>query len=85
MKNESVDTPLMVGLADSYIKYEPLGVVNILGSWNFPLNTTSTPLIQVIAAGNAAVVKPSEVSTWCSDFISRFVSKYLDQECYQCV
>lgn len=57
-----VDTPMYVGPAKSKILYEPLGVVCIMGSWNFPLYTTLAPLIHAIAAGNCAVIKPSEIA-----------------------
>ena len=55
-----VDTPMLIGPGKSKIVYEPLGVICIMGSWNFPLFTTLGPLIAVITAGNCAVVKPSE-------------------------
>lgn len=58
----SVDTPMFLGPAKSSIVYEPLGVVCIMGSWNFPLYTTLAPLIYAIAAGNVAVIKPSELA-----------------------
>jgi aldehyde dehydrogenase (NAD+) len=60
MKDESVDTPLLIGPAKSSIMAEPLGVTGILGSWNYPYVTTFMPLIAAIAAGNCAVIKPSE-------------------------
>ena len=37
MKDESVDTPMYLGPAKSYLQREPLGVVAVLGSWNYPL------------------------------------------------
>ena len=53
---------MLVGPGRSKIVPEPLGVVLILGSWNFPLFTTLGPLVDVIAAGNCAVIKGSEIS-----------------------
>lgn len=59
-----VDTAMLVGPAMSRITYEPLGVICIMGSWNFPLYSTLGPLINVIAAGNTAVIKPSELAPY---------------------
>ena len=66
MQPVHVDTPFIIGPGVSYILYEPLGVVSILSSWNYPIFTTFGPLISVIAAGNCAIVKPSEISPYCS-------------------
>jgi len=85
MKPEHVDMPIMLGPAQASTLYEPLGTVCVIGSWNFPLFTTVMPIVQVIAAGNCAVVKPSEISPWCSLWISQFMLKYLDPDCYRCV
>uniref|UniRef100_A0A3P8UVB2 Aldehyde dehydrogenase n=1 Tax=Cynoglossus semilaevis TaxID=244447 RepID=A0A3P8UVB2_CYNSE len=49
-----------------YIQPEPLGVVLIIGAWNYPWALTLLPLVGAIAAGNAAVVKPSELSEYSS-------------------
>lgn len=62
MAAESVDTPMLLGPARSRIVYEPFGVALIMGSWNFPFFTTIGPLIYAIAAGNCAILKPSEMS-----------------------
>jgi aldehyde dehydrogenase (NAD+) len=62
MKETVVTTPMLVGPGTSKIVPEPLGVILVLGSWNFPLFTTIGPLIDIIAAGNCAVIKGSEIS-----------------------
>jgi aldehyde dehydrogenase (NAD+) len=66
MADRKVDTPFMVGPGRSSIMAEPLGVSSIIGSWNYPFVTTLMPLIAAIAAGNCAVLKPSESATHCS-------------------
>jgi aldehyde dehydrogenase (NAD+) len=81
----SVDTPVLLGPARSYVKYEPLGVVCVMGSWNFPLFTTLGPMVQVIAAGNCCLVKPSELAPNCAKAISNLIEKYIGTECVQCV
>lgn len=80
-----VDTPLIVGPAESMVLMEPLGVVVVLGSWNYPLVTTLKPLISVIAAGNTCVVKPSEMSLYSSQCLQKLIDSALDQDCFKCV
>ena len=62
MKDVEVDTNLILAPARSRIRYEPLGVALIFGSWNFPYFVTIGPLTNAIAAGNLAVIKPSEMA-----------------------
>lgn len=64
------------------IRYEPLGVALIFGSWNYPYVVTIKPLIQAIAAGNCAVLKPSEMSPKSSAVMKKLVDNYLDNDCY---
>jgi len=45
--------------ATAWVKYQPKGVVGIIGTWNAPLFTLLSPLASVFAAGNRAVLKPS--------------------------
>uniref|UniRef100_A0A2I3SIH7 Aldehyde dehydrogenase family 3 member A2 n=1 Tax=Pan troglodytes TaxID=9598 RepID=A0A2I3SIH7_PANTR len=49
-------------LDEAYIQPQPLGVVLIIGAWNYPFVLTIQPLIGAIAAGNAVIIKPSELS-----------------------
>jgi aldehyde dehydrogenase (NAD+) len=67
------------------IKYEPLGVALIYGSWNFPYFVTLKPLANAIAAGNCAIIKPSEMSPKSSGIIQKIVQKYLDSDCYRVI
>lgn len=85
MEDKVVDTPMLVGPGTSKIVYEPLGVVLIMGSWNFPLYTTLGPLMNVIAAGNCAVIKPSEMSPNCSRSMKKLITRYLDMNCFACI
>lgn len=62
MKPRRVATPLALFGSRSRIVYEPKGVVLIISPWNFPINLTLGPLVSAIAAGNCAVLKPSEMT-----------------------
>eukprot|EP00252_Welwitschia_mirabilis_P005976 TRINITY_DN1658_c0_g1_i1.p1 TRINITY_DN1658_c0_g1~~TRINITY_DN1658_c0_g1_i1.p1 ORF type:complete len:478 (-),score=92.26 TRINITY_DN1658_c0_g1_i1:344-1777(-) len=64
---------------------EPLGLVLIIGSWNFPFALVMDPLIGAIVAGNAAVVKPSEIAPATSNMLLRLLPQYLDSSAIKAV
>ena len=70
-------TPPILGLfgARAEIRFQPKGVVGIISPWNFPVNLTFTPLAGVLAAGNRAMIKPSEFTPQTSDLMQRMFSK----------
>ena len=72
-------------LDDNRIIQDPLGVVLIIGAWNYPLQLTLVPLVGAIAAGNAAILKPSEVSPQSAKVIADLVAQYLDPQCIRVV
>lgn len=84
-RGECVSTPVYLGPARSRITYEPLGVVGIIGSWNFPLYTCLSPLISAIAAGNTAVIKPSEVAPHSLLKIKSLITRAMDMMAYPCI
>lgn len=65
------------------IKPEPYGVVLIIGSWNYPLHISLGPLSGAIAAGNCAVIKPSEISPNTASAIENLLPRYVDKDCFQ--
>lgn len=73
-----VSTPLLGQPARSWVQPEPLGVVLILGAWNYPFQLIFGPLIPALAAGNCALLKPSEVAASSSALIAELVPRYLD-------
>ncbi|MFS7983549.1 putative aldehyde dehydrogenase (NAD(+)) [Helianthus anomalus] len=70
--------PLVFFPASRKVLSEPLGVVLIIGSWNFPITLTLDPLIGAISAGNTVVLKPSELSPNCASFLANVLPSYLD-------
>ncbi|KAK2537395.1 fatty aldehyde dehydrogenase [Columba guinea] len=70
---------------EAYICPEPLGVVLIIGAWNYPFLLVMQPLVGAIAAGNAAVVKPSEISENTAQLVADLLPQYLDPELYPVV
>mmetsp|Transcript_15910 Transcript_15910/g.29115 ORF Transcript_15910/g.29115 Transcript_15910/m.29115 type:complete len:513 (+) Transcript_15910:156-1694(+) len=85
MKPKSVSHPLMVQPGSSQIMYDPKGVVLILPPWNYPINLSIMSLVSVICAGNAAVIKPSEVAVESGKVVEHIVTTYLDSDCIKCV
>ncbi|KAK3727513.1 hypothetical protein QZH41_018380, partial [Actinostola sp. cb2023] len=85
MKPEYTETGLLNKMDTSMIISEPLGVALIIGAWNYPIQVTLLPLVGAIAAGNCAVVKPSEVASATAELIKRLLPKYLDRDCYPVV
>jgi len=64
--------------ADAWIMYQPKGSVGIIGTWNAPLYTLFSPLASVLAAGNRAVLKPSEVTPRTAALVARLCAEHLD-------
>lgn len=85
MKPEHVEKSLVMKFDECFIRKEPLGVVLIIGAWNYPVQLVLVPLIGAIAAGNCAVVKPSELSDSTSSLLTELLPKYLDQSCFSVV
>ncbi|XP_075879802.1 aldehyde dehydrogenase family 3 member B1 [Nelusetta ayraudi] len=85
MKPEYVGKNLATKLDDCFVRREPLGVVLIIGAWNYPLQLLIMPLVAAIAAGNCAVIKPSEISSATDSLVAELIPKYLSQDCYTVV
>lgn len=61
LRRRRVGTGLII-TKSAYKQYEPLGVVGVISPWNFPFMLPALPAVQALAAGNAVVLKPSEVT-----------------------
>ncbi len=71
-------TPIFLQPGSCQVVWEPLGVVLIIGTWNYPFHLMIAPLVASLAAGNAAVLKPSEIAPATADLIADIVPRYLD-------
>ena len=80
-----VSTPLIMAPGRTEIRFDPLGVGLIIGAWNYPIMLSLSPLVAAIAGGNAAVIKPSEVSPACAEVIAKLVPQYLDAQAFSVV
>ncbi|MBL7996850.1 aldehyde dehydrogenase family protein, partial [bacterium] len=80
VKSQHVGTPILHFPSSSYIQYEPKGVVLIIGAWNYPVQLSLNPLIAAVAAGNCAVVKPSEFSPASAAVVDKIVTACFSPE-----
>ncbi len=79
-KEKNVWTPLAQFCSRSYKKPSPYGVVLIMSPWNYPFMLTMEPLIDAIAAGNTAIVKPSAYSPYTSEIIRKIIGECFERE-----
>ena len=75
---EKVPAPLVNWPSSDYIYKEPYGTVLIIAPWNYPFQLVFAPLVGAIAAGNTAVVKPSELTPNTSKIVSEIIAKTFD-------
>lgn len=85
MAPEKVPTPAVLQPGVSYRYKDPLGVVLIIAPWNYPFDLVVGPLLGALAAGNCALIKPSEVAPATSSLLARLIPKYLDPQCVRVV
>lgn len=79
-REKNVRTPLAQFHSRSFKKPSPYGVTLIMSPWNYPFMLTLSPLVDALAAGNTAVVKPSAYSPHTSDMILQMLSQCFDPE-----
>ncbi|HDI0886045.1 TPA: aldehyde dehydrogenase [Staphylococcus aureus] len=77
-KTKNVDTPLYLFPTKSYIQKEPYGTVLIIAPFNYPFQLVFEPLIGAIAAGNTAIIKPSELTPNVARVIKRLINETFD-------
>jgi aldehyde dehydrogenase (NAD+) len=75
-----IDAPLTFIGTRSEIRYEPKGACLIIAPWNYPFNLCIGPLVSCLAAGNTALVKPSELTPNTSAFIKKLVSEVFEED-----
>ncbi len=79
-KKQTVPTPLAQFAAKSYKKPTPYGSVLIMSPWNYPFLLSIGPLVDAIAAGNTAIIKPSAYSPKTSDMVRKIISECFPPE-----
>ncbi|NWJ52193.1 MAG: aldehyde dehydrogenase [Bacteroidetes bacterium] len=80
MKNTYVHTPLVLHPSSSKIIFEPLGIVLIIGPWNYPFQLLFAPLVGAIAAGNTAILKPSDNTKHTAAIIEKLINETFESK-----
>lgn len=80
MEPKRVATPLVLQPSKSFIRHDPLGVVLIIGPWNYPFQLLLAPVIGAIAAGNCIVLKPSDLTPHTSGLIAELIAATFDPD-----
>src|SRR6185503_11497945 len=73
-----VDATLSYLGTRSEIRYEPKGTCLIISPWNFPFNLCIGPLVSCLAAGNTAILKPSELTPFTSGLVKEMMAEIFD-------
>ncbi|KAH0987929.1 hypothetical protein GBA52_015106 [Prunus armeniaca] len=82
---QKVNTSITTFPSSAEIVSEPLGVVLVISTWNFPFLLSLDPVIGAISAGNAVVLKPSEIAPATSSILAKLVEEYLDNSAVKVV
>ena len=77
---ELIDAPLTYLGTRSEVIFEPKGVCLIIAPWNFPFNLCLGPLISCLAAGNTAILKPSEATPHTAELINNLIKEFFEQD-----
>uniref|UniRef100_A0A672JGV9 Aldehyde dehydrogenase n=1 Tax=Salarias fasciatus TaxID=181472 RepID=A0A672JGV9_SALFA len=85
MQPQPAERNLSTTLDECLVISEPLGVVFIRGTWCSPVQMCLVPLVGAIAAGNCAIISPSDCTTHTAELLHRLVPFYLDNECFHVI
>jgi coniferyl-aldehyde dehydrogenase len=78
MRPERRRVALTMQPAKAWVEYQPLGIIGIISPWNYPLFLAASPLADALAAGNRAMIKPSELTPRFSDLLKGIVIEAFD-------
>lgn len=85
MRRRSVRGSWFLLPARAYYEYQPLGVVGVIGPWNYPFQLTLGPVVDAIATGNHVLLKPSEITPRSAGLIASIIAESLAPEYVACV
>ena len=85
MRTKRINVPLSLRPAKAFVQPDPLGCILIIGPWNYPFSLTLQPLVGAFAAGNTAVLKPSEHAPVVSSLIKKLIEKYFQPNIVQVI
>jgi aldehyde dehydrogenase (NAD+) len=85
MRRRRASLPVSQLPGRAWVQYDPLGVVLVIGPWNYPVYLSLAPLVAAVAAGNCAVIKPSELASATSALLARLLPHYVDPDAVRVV
>ena len=77
MKPQLLPRNFLVGTDEAKVRQDPLGLVLIISPWNYPLNLSLNVLWAALAAGNCAIVKPSEHAPHYASLLNKLLNQYV--------
>jgi len=72
--------PALFGTARAGVRYQPKGVIGNIVPWNFPFDLAVGPLVEMLAAGNRVIIKPSEYTPACADLLKQMITETFDED-----
>ena len=70
----------MFGTAKAFVEYQPKGVIGNIVPWNFPFDLSVGPMVDMLAAGNRVIVKPSEFTPACADLLAEMIASTFEPD-----
>ena len=85
LRRQRVDSTWFLQPSRAFVQYQPLGVVGVIGAWNYQLLLTLGPVVDALAAGNHVMLKPSEITPRSSEVIAAIIGDAFPPEYVKCV
>ena len=85
MRRRRVPTPMYLWPGRSWVLPQPLGVVGVIGTWNYPIATVLAPAVCALAAGNRVIAKPSEQAPRTSEVLAKLIAEYFSPDVFDTV
>ena len=79
-EEERFADPTFYGTAQAGIRYQPKGVIGNIVPWNFPFDLSAGPLVEMLAAGNRVIIKPSDYTPACGELLKRMISQTFPED-----
>ncbi|GAA4321492.1 coniferyl aldehyde dehydrogenase [Pontixanthobacter gangjinensis] len=85
MKRRKVNGAWFLLPSSAYYQFQPLGAVGIMGAWNYQVLLSLSPLVDAIAAGNHAIIKPSELAPRSAEVLQEIINSSFPEKYIHCV
>jgi coniferyl-aldehyde dehydrogenase len=72
--------PALFGTARAGVRYQPKGVIGNIVPWNFPFDLSVGPLVEMLAAGNRVIIKPSDYTPACAELLQQMISETFEED-----